>query len=288
MVSNFRKGLLGGLSKNIDTTERSTRKLIKHMITLPAFLSTITHFTRWNEHRRRRNAMETRLATVLTLVLKFPVTTALLYSQDFHYNYERGTNFSAYKTYQWIDTSAAAPRSDPPGAPKADTGVPTGLPALPNFPGTPPIPLDGTPYLPGGTSDTRDNASQDQLINQEIKQAIDEQLAQKGLAKVDKNADLQLSYHAAIRQEQSLYLSGMGWNGSGRGGWWDGSVQGQTSNIPIGTIVVDLYDPAQKQLIWRGDATKTIDLKKDPDKNYKNLQKAMAKLFTNYPPQTKK
>jgi len=49
--------------------------------------------------------------------------------------------------------------------------------------------------------------------------------------------------------------------------------------------VVDLYDPAKKQLIWRGDATKTIDIKRDPDKNYRNLQKAMAKLFKNYPPQ---
>jgi hypothetical protein len=57
---------------------------------------------------------------------------------------------------------------------------------------------------------------------------------------------------------------------------------------PVGTLVVGLYDPARKQLIWRGDATKTIDLKKDPDKNYKNLQKAMAKLFENYPPGRKK
>ena len=49
---------------------------------------------------------------------------------------------------------------------------------------------------------------------------------------------------------------------------------------------MNVYDPGRKQLIWRGDARKTIDLKKDPDKNYKNLQKAMAKLFKNYPPQS--
>jgi hypothetical protein len=53
-------------------------------------------------------------------------------------------------------------------------------------------------------------------------------------------------------------------------------------------LLVDLYDPARKQLISRGDASKTIDLKKDPDKNYKNLQKAMAKLLKNYPPQPSK
>src|ERR1700749_553580 len=49
-----------------------------------------TYFARWNERRRRKKAIEMRLATALTLLLKFPVTTALLYSQEVHYNYERG------------------------------------------------------------------------------------------------------------------------------------------------------------------------------------------------------
>jgi Domain of unknown function (DUF4136) len=255
-------------------------RLTKHMTASPTFF---TYFARWNERRRRRKAIEMRLATLLTLVLKFPVATALVYGQEVHYNYERGANFAAYRTYQWADTHTAAPKSDPASVLRADAAVPPNLPALPNLPAPPPIPLSGVPYFPDGASDIRDNSSEDQLINQEIKRAVDEQLAQKGLTKVDKNADLQVGYHAAISQEQSVYVSGMGW-----GGLWDGAVRGQTSSVPIGTIVVDLYDPGEKQLIWRGDATKTIDLKKDPDKNYKNLQKAMAKLFKNYPPQPKK
>ena len=60
------------------------------------------------------------------------------------------------------------------------------------------------------------------------------------------------------------------------------------SDTGQGFLVADLYDRGRKQLIWRGDASKTIDLKKDPDKNSKNLQKAMAKLFKNYPPQPNK
>jgi hypothetical protein len=135
--------------------------------------------------------------------------------------------------------------------------------------------------IPGG-------AVPDQLIDRDIKRAIDEQLAQKGLTRVEKNPDLYVGYQAVIREEKGINLSGWGeryggWGGWG-GGWGTGSVQGQTSTIPVGTLLVDLYDPAKKQLIWRGDATKTIDVKKDPDKNYKNLQKAMAKLFKNYPP----
>jgi Domain of unknown function (DUF4136) len=124
----------------------------------------------------------------------------------------------------------------------------------------------------------------DQFIDRDIKRSVDEQLAQKGLTKVGKDADLQIGYHAAIREERSIDLVGSGWGGGGYGGWRQGSVQGQTSTIPVGMLLVDIYDPATKQLIWRGDASKTIDLNKDPDKNYRNLQKAMAKLFKNYPP----
>ena len=137
------------------------------------------------------------------------------------------------------------------------------------------------------------DAVPDQLVERDIKRAIDEQLAQKGLTRVEKGADLYVGYHALIHLEKGVNLSAWGTRG-GPGGWggWggfdNGSVTGQTSTIPVGMLFVDLYDAAKKQLIWRGDADKTIDLKKDPNKNYKNLQKAVAKLFKNYPPQPNK
>ena len=61
-------------------------------------------------------------------------------------------------------------------------------------------------------------------------------------------------------------------------------MQGETTTISVGMVWIDLYDPAKKQLVWRGDACKAVDLRKNPEKNYKNLHKAMAKLFGNYPP----
>lgn len=124
------------------------------------------------------------------------------------------------------------------------------------------------------------------MIDRDIKRSIDEQLAQKGLTKVEKDADLYVGYQAVIDLEKGINLSAWGTRGGpggwgGWGGWDSGTVTGQTSTIPVGMLLVDLFDPAKKQLIWRGDASKTLDLKKDPDKNYKNLQKAMTKLFKN-------
>jgi hypothetical protein len=130
----------------------------------------------------------------------------------------------------------------------------------------------------------------DPLIDRDIKRSIDEQLAQKGLAKVERDADLSVGYQAVFDLEKGINLSAWGPR-SGPGGWggWDsGTVTGQTSTIPVGMLLVDFFDPAKKQLIWRGDASKTLDLKKDPDKNYKNLQRVMTKLLKNYPPQANK
>jgi uncharacterized protein DUF4136 len=137
--------------------------------------------------------------------------------------------------------------------------------------------------IPGG-------AVPDQLIDQAIKRAAGEQLAQKGLTKVDNNADLYIGYQFVLNLEKSVSLWETGGAGPGWG-WdpWGGrNVQGQTSTIPVGILLMDLYDVGRKQLVWRGDAVKTINLKKDPEKNYKNLQKVMAKLFKNYPPKSSK
>lgn len=135
--------------------------------------------------------------------------------------------------------------------------------------------------------DISGGAVPDQLVDQAIKQAIDEQLAQKGLTKVEKDPDLYIGYRAGVVLEKSISVQRSG--GPHFGSPWDfDTAHGQTSTVPVGLLLVDIYDREKKQLVWRGDAAKTIDLKKDPDKNYKNLQKAMAKLFKNYPPRPKK
>jgi hypothetical protein len=122
-----------------------------------------------------------------------------------------------------------------------------------------------------------------QLLDTQIKQAIDSQLAMKGLTQTDADhADLYVTYQAAITQQLQWSTYGMG------GGWyWGGMVTTTSSIINVGTLVLDIYDAAVKQLIWRGDATKTLNPSKDPQKNLQRLQKAMAKLLKNYPPPIK-
>jgi hypothetical protein len=48
-----------------------------------------------------------------------------------------------------------------------------------------------------------------------------------------------------------------------------------------------MYDSANHDLVWRGLATKTIDVDAKPDKQEKNLSKTVKKLLKNYPPEKK-
>jgi hypothetical protein len=118
-----------------------------------------------------------------------------------------------------------------------------------------------------------------QIVDAQIKQAVDSQLASKGLTKTDSDkADLYVGYQIAVDQEKQ-------WNAYGMGGRWAGGMAtAQQSTISIGTLVLDMYDPATKQLVWTGNATKSLDPSSNQEKNQKNLTKAMQKLLKNFPP----
>ena len=86
---------------------------------------------------------------------------------------------------------------------------------------------------------------------------------------------------------------GPGWGGGWYGGWgYGGMTSGTTtvssSTIYVGELVLDMYDAKDKDLVWRGVVSKTLDPKAKPDKQEKNLKKAVAKLLKNYPPKAKK
>jgi hypothetical protein len=122
-----------------------------------------------------------------------------------------------------------------------------------------------------------------QIVDAQIKQAVDSQLSTKGLTKVDSDqANLFVAYQIAVNQEKQ-------WNAYGMGGIRFGGGMGTAtqSTISIGTLVLDMYDPATKQLVWTGSATKTMDPSSNQEKNQKNLDKSMQKLLKNFPPKQK-
>jgi len=122
-----------------------------------------------------------------------------------------------------------------------------------------------------------------QILDAQIKQSIDSQLATKGLTKTDGDkADLLIGYQVSVDQEKQ-------WNAYATGGmrWGGGMASAQQSTISTGMLVLDMYDPSTKQLVWTGRATKTLDPSANQEKKQKNLDKATQKLLKDFPPKQK-
>jgi opacity protein-like surface antigen len=134
----------------------------------------------------------------------------------------------------------------------------------------------------------------DDLISKQIVEALEAGLAAKGLTKTDADtADLYIGYQVAIHTEKEFtsYSTDWGYGPGWRGGWYGGmgstTTTGQTTTIYIGELALDMYDAAQKNLVWRGVVSKTLDPKAKPEKRQKNLNKAVTKLLKKYPPEKK-
>jgi hypothetical protein len=141
-----------------------------------------------------------------------------------------------------------------------------------------------------------ETAALNQLAEEQLKVAVDSELVKKGLRRTeDDSADLLVAYQAAVGQEKEFtsFSSDFGYGPGWGRGWYGGGMgssmtTGETTTIYVGQLGLDMYDRSQKKLIWRGAASKTLDPRAKPDKQKKNLDKAVAKMLKNFPPPPKK
>jgi Domain of unknown function (DUF4136) len=123
----------------------------------------------------------------------------------------------------------------------------------------------------------------DPLTRQRIIDEINAALAAKGLRLVTGgNADLAIAAHVATKEEQTLNTFYDGFGGGWRWGGGFGTATTYANTYEINTLVVDIFDAKTKEAIWRGTASKTLS--SNPDKNAKNLNKAIGKMFERFPP----
>jgi hypothetical protein len=119
---------------------------------------------------------------------------------------------------------------------------------------------------------------------------IQQGLTEKGWTVADEGkADAIVILHGATEKQKSLNTfysggyGGYGWRGYGGGGM--GTSTTTVSEYTVGTLVVDIFNAKNKQLVYRGIATDELSDK--PEKNAKKLAKASDKLFKDFPPGSK-
>ena len=128
--------------------------------------------------------------------------------------------------------------------------------------------------------------TKDPLDVDRIKSAVNAALTAKGWTRVDSGVDVSIVAMEITHEQQTLntfydgFGGGWGWRDFGGGGF--GEATTTTDTYKVGTLVVDLFETKTKQLLWRGSSSDTLS--NNSEKNIKNLDKGVEKLFKNFPP----
>src|SRR5713101_4782950 len=132
--------------------------------------------------------------------------------------------------------------------------------------------------------------TQDPLWVDRIKNSVNAALAAKGWTQVDSGGDVSIVAMGITQNQQTLntfydgFGGGWGWRRFGGGGF--GEATTTTETYKVGTLIVDLFDAKTKKLLWRGTSSDTLS--NNSEKNIKNLDKGVEKLFKQFPPKSSK
>lgn len=127
-------------------------------------------------------------------------------------------------------------------------------------------------------------STRDPLMVDRIKSAVNAALAAKGWTEVPSGGDAALVAIETTHDQQTLNTFydgfGGGWRWRGFGGLGEATTNVET--YKVGTLVVDIFDANTKKLIWRGSASDTLS--NNSEKNIKELDKGVDKMFKHFPP----
>jgi hypothetical protein len=127
------------------------------------------------------------------------------------------------------------------------------------------------------------------LTEQRIRQAVGEQLDQRGLrpAAVGTRADLTAQVYLIVedRQQQVSTNYGGAW-GVPWNGYWGGPMYYETRNISykVATLQIDLLDGKDGKLVWRGSDEQIMANSPDPQDRSNAIRKTVSRILSSYPP----
>ena len=129
------------------------------------------------------------------------------------------------------------------------------------------------------------------LVDQRIRAALVAELTGKGLRQVDTpdKADLAIGYQVTTEERTTHHTVHSGWDGY-RGGWnthWRSPAGTSTTrqvNFTVGTLVIAAFQMSDKELVWEGSASGTVNPSSGPEQREQRINDAVQRILKDFPP----
>lgn len=130
----------------------------------------------------------------------------------------------------------------------------------------------------------------DPSVEDRITIALNRDMAGRYMTEVPKGGDVSITAVEATQDKQEFtnFYNSLGdftWQrGWGSAGFLDSPATLQ--DVPLDTLIIDMYDTKTHKLLWRGTVTETVG--SSEDKKDQKIDRAVTLLIGKYPPKYKK
>jgi hypothetical protein len=137
----------------------------------------------------------------------------------------------------------------------------------------------------GGAMSGSDPMLVNSINNRALRDDLTQAFERHGYTPGSDGADFAVAYYASTQDKLNVTYWDYGypfwphgWRGYGLG---HGRPAAQITEYDQGTVIVDVIDPATKQLLWRGQGT--TDVSHDPAKYRKELARTVTAIVDKFP-----
>ena len=119
------------------------------------------------------------------------------------------------------------------------------------------------------------------LAHRRIVNAIRQEMISSGLTEVDSDPDVYVTYYGKVNEQIILHHTHLGYH---RGSHWRGGARPGTiaTTYVRGTLVIDIWEAEQKELVWRGVVSDAVS--GNPDRNTARINRGISRVFERFPP----
>jgi Domain of unknown function (DUF4136) len=124
------------------------------------------------------------------------------------------------------------------------------------------------------------------LFDHRVVAAVERTLAQKGYLKVeDQVPDFYVAFFATTENKLDIYTVDRSYYG--RWGWGISMPETHVQQYQEGTLVIDVSDARDHELVWRGVGSGRLRESPTPEQTTRAVDEAVAEILARFPPEPK-
>ena len=123
-----------------------------------------------------------------------------------------------------------------------------------------------------------------ELVLKRIDRAIAREMTAKGFNQSSDNPDLLIAAHTEVKDKVNVTSYGYRYAPYYRWGYWGPAAGVDVRQYEEGSLIIDIVDNAQDELVWRGVASKSLPSNPTAEKIDRIIDQVVTKAMANFPP----